>query len=681
MLLLSALASLALQAPSVDADVVVLGGTSAGVIASVQVARSGRSVLLVDPDGRLGGLSSGGLGATDVGSAAAIGGLARAFYLRVARHYAGADAWRQEPAPADRSVDAPRWRFEPHVAESIFEDLVAEHDVQVWRGERLDRGPDGLEVRDGRIVSLRTASGRVARGDVFVDATYEGDLMALAGVSHVVGREGEDEFGESLAGVRTSLAVHHQLVPGVDPYRTPGDPESGLLAGIDPTGPGAEGAGDGRIQAYCLRMCLTDVPENRRVVARPPGYRKGDYELLLRNFEAGADRLPWHSVAMPNRKTDTNNNRGVSTDLIGGNRGWHSASYEERARIHARHRDWQRGLLWTLARHPRVPEPIRREAARWGPALDEFVETDGWSPQLYVREARRMRSELVMTEHHCRGTRVAPNPVGLAAYTMDSHHVQRYVAPDGSVRNEGDVQVRVPRPYPIGFAAIRPRRAECTNLLVVCCPSVTHVAFGSIRMEPVFMVLGQSAATAACLAVEGNVAVQDIDLEALDDRLLRGGQVLAFDPAPSDLVAPRPPAGIDPSGIEGLVLDDAAATRVGFDLESRSVGPWIGASYRHDGDAAKGTQRASFRFDVPRAGEYDVFVSWTAHENRASAVPVDVHHADGVTRVAVDQRSAPADAPLGRIGRWRFEEGEARVVVSNEGTDGYVVVDAAVLRP
>ncbi|MEM1452858.1 MAG: FAD-dependent oxidoreductase [Planctomycetota bacterium] len=673
--LLALLASLAPQSPTVTADVVVVGATSAGVVASVQVARSGRTVLLIDPDGRLGGLSSGGLGATDVGNASAIGGLSREFYVRVARHYANDDAWRREAPPAGRSADVPAWRFEPHVAKAIFEDLVAEHGVEVWRGERLDRSSESLTRRGDRILSVRTASGRTASADVFIDATYEGDLMALAGVSHVVGREGQDEFGESLAGVRTTLAVHHQLVPGVDPYRIPGDPKSGLLPGIDPAGPGEEGAGDDRVQAYCLRMCLTDVPENRREVERPADYRAVDYELLLRNFEAGADRLPWHSTPMPNRKTDTNNNRGVSTDFIGENRGWSEASYEERARIHARHREWQRGLLWTLSHSARVPEPIRREAARWGPARDEFVETDGWSPQLYVREARRMRSDLVMTEHHCRGNEVAVHPVGLAAYTMDSHHVQRYVAADGSVRNEGDVQVRVPRPYPIGYAAIRPRRDECTNLLVVCCPSATHVAFGSIRMEPVFMVLGQSAATAACLAVEASVAVQDIDLDELGARLLRNGQVLAPRVRKDEAAV-----GLDPSTIEGLVLDDASATLEGFAYESRSVEPWVGASYRHDGNGTKGRQRAVFRVEVPRAGEYDVLLAWTAHANRARAVPIEVHHADGVARLTVDQRDEPEEPPFGHLGRWRFEAGEARVVVSNEGTDGYVVVDAVRLR-
>jgi hypothetical protein len=286
-------------------------------------------------------------------------------------------------------------------------------------------------------------------------------------------------------------------MPNVDPYVKKGDPTSGLLPSIDPAGPGQEGAADNRIQAYCFRTCLTDVPENRIPFARPQGYDESWYELLLRNFEAGETKIPWNNSPMPNRKTDTNNNYGVSTDFIGQDYDYPEASYDQRTKIIARHRLYQQGLMWTLANHPRVPEKIRTEVSRWGTCKDEFTEGDGWQEQLYIREARRMVGAYVMTQHNCQGNVVADDAVGLAAYTMDSHNTQRYVDAAGHARNEGDVEVGGFPPYPIAFRSITPRDSECTNLLVPVCLSATHISYGSIRMEPVFMVLGQSAATAA----------------------------------------------------------------------------------------------------------------------------------------------------------------------------------------
>jgi hypothetical protein len=273
-------------------------------------------------------------------------------------------------------------------------------------------------------------------------------------------------------------------------------------------------------------MCLTDHPDNRIPFAKPADYEPLQYELLLRNFEAGEAGLPWINSPMPNRKTDTNNRTGVSTDFIGGNYAYPDAGYEERERIVARHRAWQQGLMWTLANHERVPEKIRREVTRWGLCRDEFVAGHGWQDQLYVREARRMVGGVVMTQHHCEGRAVAARPVGMAAYGMDSHNVQRYVDAAGHVRNEGNVEVPVAGPYPIDMGAILPRREQCENLIVPVCMSATHIAYGSIRMEPVFMVLGQSAASLAVEAIAAGVAVQDVDYEPLRKRLLADRQVL-----------------------------------------------------------------------------------------------------------------------------------------------------------
>jgi hypothetical protein len=342
-----------------------------------------------------------------------------------------------------------------------------------------------------------------------------------------VGREAAADYGETLAGVQTKQATYHQCIDGVDPFVKHGDPASGLLPGIGPHGPGPEGAGDRRVQAYCFRMCLTDHPDNRIPFEKPTDYDPLQYELLLRNFEAGESGFPWINSSMPNRKTDTNNRTGVSTDLIGGSDAYPEADYAERERIIARHCSYQQGLTWTLANHDRVPEKIRREAARWGMCRDEFVAGRGWQDQLYVREARRMVGGMVMTQHHCEGRIVAERSVGMAAYGMDSHHVQRYVDARGQVKNEGDVQVHGFKPYPIGIEAILPKRDECENLLVPICMSATHIAYGSIRMEPVFMVLGQSAASIAIESIRSQVGVQEVDYDAVRKRLLADRQVLS----------------------------------------------------------------------------------------------------------------------------------------------------------
>lgn len=539
-----------------QAEVVIYGGTSGGIAAAVQVARMQRSVLLIEPGRHLGGLTSGGLGATDIGNKQAIGGIAREFYERVFRHYSQAGAWVQESLEQYRKrtghdgVDADTmWLFEPSAADTIFQTMLAEAGVVPVLGQRLDRRT-GVSKRGARIVSITMESGDVYRGQIFIDATYEGDLMAAAGVEYAVGREPNKQYGETVNGVTTRMDQaglgHHQFVVGVDPYIRAGDPSSGMLPFIDPNGPGAEGHGDARIQAYNFRMCLTDDPANRVPIGKPEGYDERWYELLFRNFEAGAQgaktprpdctrssgsiRAPWINSPMPNRKTDTNNQGAVSTDFIGQNYDYPEADYAEREKIIARHRLWQQGLMWTLANHPRVPATIRKEVSRWGLARNEFTDNDNWPHQIYVREARRMVSDYVMTELDCRGKRTAEDPVGLAAYTMDSHHVQRFVNAAGQVQNEGDVQVHGGPPYPISYRSIVPKADQCTNLLLPVCVSSSHIAFGSIRMEPVFMVLGQSAATAAVQAIEQQCNVQGVAYPKLRGRLIADRQVLGWPP-------------------------------------------------------------------------------------------------------------------------------------------------------
>jgi hypothetical protein len=511
-------------------DIVVYGGTSGGVIAAVQAARMGRSVLLIEPGKHLGGMTSGGLGATDIGNKRAIGGISREFYQRIRAHYDSDANWKYEKRTGFRGTGhAPKgdtaWTFEPHIAEKIYNDLIREHKVAVVLGQRLDLA-NGVQKNGTRIVAITMEGGPTYRGKMFIDATYEGDLMAKAGVAYHVGREANKTYGETLNGVQRKNATLHQFIKRVDPYVRPGEPSSGLVPRVHAGPVGKDGEEDRRVQAYNFRVCATDRAENRRPWPKPENYDERQYELLLRNFEAGDDRLPWHPVLLPNRKTDSNNNFAFSTDDVGSNYAYPDGDYATREKIGKEHVCYQQGLLWTLANHPRVPEKVRRHFQTWGLAKDEFVDTDNWPHQLYIREARRMVSDYVMTEPNCRGLRVAEDSVGLAAYTMDSHHTQRYVSPDGAVLNEGDVQVGGFPPYPISYRALVPRESECSNLLVPVCLSASHISYGSIRMEPVFMVLGQSAATAAALAVTDNVAVQKVSYPTLRQRLQRDKQVL-----------------------------------------------------------------------------------------------------------------------------------------------------------
>jgi len=513
-------------------DVVVYGGTSAGVTAAVQAARMGKSAVLIEPTDHLGGLSSGGLGATDIGNKGAVGGLSRDFYHRVWKHYCGEAAWTRETRSgyaltARWDAEETWWKFEPHAAEKIFDDMVREAGVSVVLGERLDLEA-GVAMDGARIEAVTMESGRTFRGMMFIDATYEGDLMACAGVTYSVGREGNAQYGETLNGVQTGRATSHQFDVPVDPYVRAGDPSSGLLPGVHPGGPGEEGEGDRRVQAYNFRMCLTDLPGNRVSFPRPDGYNPLRYELLLRALLAGWENVFSHHQMMPNRKTDTNNKGCFSTDNIGMNYGYPDGGHAERAAITAEHEIYQKGLMWFLANDPRVPEKVRGDVSRWGLAADEFEDNGNWPRQIYVREARRMVGGYVMTEHDCRGTRRAPDPVGLGAYGMDSHNTQRYVDASGLARNEGDIQVHGFQPYPISYQSIVPRAGACENLVVPVCVSATHIAFGSIRMEPVFMILGQSAATAAVHAIEEGVSVQAVDYERLKERLLDDGQRLEW---------------------------------------------------------------------------------------------------------------------------------------------------------
>ncbi len=522
-------------------DLVVYGGTSAGVIAAVQAAKMGRSVVIVGPDKHLGGLSSGGLGWTDTGNKAVIGGLARDFYHRVWKAYQKDEAWtfqkrseygnKGQGTPAIDGANRTMWIFEPHVAESVFEDYVKAFEIPVHRDEWLDR-EKGVTLTDGRITEIRMLSGKAFAGQMFMDATYEGDLMAAAGVDYHVGREGRDVYGEEWNGVQTSV-LHHRhhfgAVPKpISPYVIPNDPTSGVLPRISTKHPGERHAGDDKVQAYCFRMCLTNDPRNRIPFTEPEGYDAGQYELLGRIYEAGW-RETFHKFdPIPNHKTDTNNHGPMSTDNIGFNYDYPEASYARRREIYEEHERYQKGWLWFHCTDPRVPEDIQEKMKQWGLAKDEFVDNGHWPHQMYIREARRMKGHTVMTENELLQRRPTPESVGMGSYTIDSHNVQRYITPEGHVQNEGDIGVKCPV-YKITYGALLPKKAQCENLTVPVCVSSSHIAFGSIRMEPVFMILGQSAATAAMLALDEDCAVQDLPYATLQARLMEDGQILAYE--------------------------------------------------------------------------------------------------------------------------------------------------------
>jgi hypothetical protein len=515
-------------------EVCVYGGTSAGIMAAAQAHKMGCSVLLISPTTHLGGLTSSGLGFTDVGNPRILGGMAHEYFHRLWQHYQQDSAWTFQPRHqfANKGQGGPALNdklqialsFEPHVAEGVFQEFIDENQIQVVHA-RLDL--KGGAIKDGtRLTGLRAENGRVYQADVFIDATYEGDLMAQAGVGFTVGREANAQYGESNDGIQAAKARGNQLPEGIDPYITKGRPTSGLLPGINPNAGGEDGSGDKRIQAYCYRMCLTDVPENRVTVEKPDGYKDSDYELLFRAIELMPKPVFLKLSLLPNRKTDSNNQGGISTDSIGMNDDYPSADYATRTRIDQSHKQWQMGLLWTLQNHPRVPQNIRTFYQPWGLAKDEFTDTGHWPPQLYIREARRMVSDYVITEALIRDGSSVQHSIGMGSYTLDSHNVQRYMDASGHVRNEGDIQSPIKNPYEIDYGSIVPRAKECENLLVPVCVSASHIAYGSIRMEPVFMILGQSAGTAAALAIEGHVPVQQVDYEKLKARLTADGQVL-----------------------------------------------------------------------------------------------------------------------------------------------------------
>ncbi len=642
--------------------------------------------MLVSPDKHLGGLSSGGLGWTDTGNKSVIGGLTREFYHRVWQEYQAPETWRWQSqasygnqgqgTPAIDGVQRTMWIFEPHVAETVFEKFVQEHGIPVHRDQWLDR-ESGVVLSNGRIKSIRTLDGSVYHGKVFIDATYEGDLLAAAGIQYAVGRESREQYSEDWNGIQTGV-LHHRhhfgVLPPISPYRIPNDPQSGLLPLISADPPGTFGAADHRVQAYCFRMCLTSHPENRVSFPRPENYDPGTYELLLRVFSEGWRETFDKFDPIPNHKTDTNNHGPLSTDFIGMNYDYPEANYARRREIIASHREYQQGWLYFIANDPRVPEEVQQAMRKWGLPKDEFLDNDHWPHQIYVREARRMIGKYVMTENDLLEKIETPQSVGMGSYTIDSHNVQRYVTADGFVQNEGDIGVPTAGPYEIALGSLLPARSECQNLVVPVCISSSHIAFGSIRMEPVFMILGQSAATVAAMAIDQDSAVQDVSYDTLMEKLTKDGQILH---APQQVTSSTQ-TGTSISSLEGTVIDDERAMKTGDWNSSHATNPYVGIGYRHDAHQPSSITTATFATDLPHSGRYEVRISYSSNANRATNVPVQLFHANGVSNMTVNQQQAPEHNGLFHtLGQFDFSaEAEAKVIVSNQFTDGHVIIDA-----
>ena len=639
-------------------DVVVYGATSSGVIAAYTAKSMGKSVLLIEPSMHLGGLTTGGLGYTDIGNKFAVTGLSRDFYRKLGDHYGKFE----------------QWIFEPSVAKATFQEYLDRAGITVQYGFRIQ----SAENKDGWItkISIENANNpsepvREVSGKMFIDATYEGDLMAKSGVSYDIGRESNEKYGETYNGVQ--LMNGHQFPDGVDPYKTPGDPSSGLLWGISEERLAEDGTEDDKIQAYNYRICLTNDPDNRIEITKPEGYDPAMFDLLVRLFEAQPEKrsLGQYFIwsRMPNNKTDINNRGGFSTDMIGMNHEYPEGSYEKRKEIIDAHTLYTKSLLYFYKTDPRVPKELQEAIQEWGYPKDEYVENGNWTPQLYVREVRRMIGEYVMTQANCVGEEVVEDGVGMAAYTMDSHNIQRVVVEkDGKkmVKNEGNVEIGGFGPYPIAYRSIIPKANEAKNLLVPVALSASHIAYGSIRMEPVFMVLGQSAAVAASLALDEGQAVQEVSIKKLQGEL-------------------RSNPLADGSTAELLVDNDDEGVVVTGDWEVQNrhgYGPTLLKN------AGKDNSINTVRFSpkVVESGKYNIYVYFSRTEDATSQTKIIVSDGKSENEVFVKETDIRVEGQTRgewvNVGAYTLEAGtNPFVIVSTEGADGTVVADAVLWVP
>ncbi len=641
-----------------DSDVVVYGATAGGVIAAIAAADEGLHVIVLEPGRHVGGMVSGGLSRTDHGNKAVIGGLSRGFYERLGKHYGEKITWYPEPS----------------VAEKVLRDWLKEAGVTVLFGQRVE-----TVMKENHVIhSVTMESGDTFTGRLFVDASYEGDLLARAGISYTWGREGREVYGESLAGV-IEFSPSHQFSTPVSPY----DADGHLLPLIYGGDPGKPGQGDRKVQAYNFRVCVTDRPELKLPFPKPRNYDPKRFELLRRHLEANPETKLneiWLIGGANNGKYDVNNKGPVSSDHIGASWGYPEADYARRQEIWQDHVEYVQGFFYFMATDPSVPAPLQAEVNRYGLPKDEFVDTDHWPHQLYIREARRMVGEYVMTQRDIQDDLTKPDSIGMGSYNSDSHHVQRIPVADGHpwpgqgpfVLNEGDMQVPV-SPYEIAYRALLPKRDECRNLFVPVCVSASHVSYSTIRMEPQYMIMGHATGVAAALALRDQVAVQDVNVKALQARLREQKAVLSLDDSAG--------VDIDPRMLPGQVVDNTQATKTGNWMVSGSVSPFVGVNYLHS-RSEEGVATARFTPNLPAAGTYEVRLAYSADPNRASNARVIINAIQGPVETTVNQKQRPSDLPFVSLGVYEFGAGaEGWVEVATEGADGFVVADAVQWLP
>jgi hypothetical protein len=639
----------------VDCDVCVFGGTSGGVAAAVAAARLGKNVALVVVNNHVGGMTSGGLGVTDVGNAASIGGISAEFYRRVGQYYGSTN---------------PVYLFEPHVAEQTFLQMLGEVHVPIYTNELLA----SVTMSNQVITQIIMASGNVYRAKEFIDTSYEGDLMAAAGVSYTVGRESSSTYGESLAGIQSPGGSY-----SYDPYVIAGNTNSGLLPFVQPGPTGTPGQADNRVQVYNFRLCLTQNPTNQIPITAPPGYSEAQYELFRRYLAArvaqdgsvALNQIIDLQQVIPNGKTDINANGELSTDFVGYNYTYPTNTNAGRQAIWQAHQNYIEGLLYFYATSTNVPVSVRTNMQTWGYANDEFQDNGGWPYQLYVREARRMISDYVMQQGDALGSRAASDPIALASYALDSHPVQR-IPVNGLSRWEGSIGTSVPLPYGVSYRSIVPSVGQCKNLFCTFALSASHVGFASVRLEPVFMMTSQSAGTAAAFAIDDNVPAQQVNYQKLAAELIADGQLLTWGSSQS----------VSSNGIIITVNNTSNVTSAGTWSVGANTGGWPlpNGTYWHDGNALKGTKWVRFRPSLPTNGLYDIYLWWVADPNRSTNTPVDIIYPGGSNRVFVNQQITVTNWV--HVFSTNFNAGtNASVVIHNDGTSGYVIANAVRWMP
>jgi ribulose 1,5-bisphosphate synthetase/thiazole synthase len=632
-------------------DICIYGGTSAGVIAAYTARKQGKTVLLIEPGRHVGGMSSGGLGYTDIGNKYAISGLALDFYRRIGWHYGKLE----------------QWTFEPKVAEALFRDYLKRGNVNILYNHRLHTVQKTGNVIKSIVLENNGKPAVTIHAKMFIDCSYEGDLMAAAGVTYTVGREDNILYGETINGVQ--LKDGHQFPNGIDPWKIPGDTASGLLWGISNNPLQPTGSGDKKVQAYNFRICLTNNPANRVPITKPLHYDPSKYELLIRLMQ----KQPWKSLndgfawsRMPGNKTDINNKHGFSTDMIGASWDYPEADYKKRAAIWQAHTEYTKGLLYFVGHDPRVPEHIRKEILEWGYPKDEYTDNGNWTHQLYIREARRMIGALVMTQHHCEGKEKVEDGVGMAAYTMDSHNCDRQVI-NGMVKNEGNVEQGGFGPYPVSYRAIIPKEKEVANLLVPVCLSATHIAYGSIRMEPVFMVLAQSAAVAAAMAIDAGSSVQQVNVKTIQNTLRNNP--LADGSTPEILVD----------------NNDTAHVKI--------TGKWLAVKYGGYGPSYLTAEKSStekqliqFIPSIVRAGKYEVYAYFPKPAGLSNQTTIDVFDGSTHTPLSISAKDVQVVGQTSgewmKLGTYTLPAGnKSYVQISTDNADGIVVADAILFIP